>query len=46
MSIEGGPEEQARFINATKEREDAAAKLWDISCCRQNVFNKENFELA
>jgi hypothetical protein len=45
MNIEGG-EAQKLFEHATKEREEAAAKLWDISCCRQNVFNKTSFMQA
>lgn len=45
MSIEGREAGKA-YEHAKEEREEAAAKLWEISCCRQNVFNKTSFMKA
>ena len=45
MAIEGGVAEK-RKENADKERNETAYRLWDISCCQHNVFNKTNFTQA
>lgn len=45
MYIEGG-EAEKRKETADKERNETAGRLWDISCCDQNVFNKTNFKRA
>lgn len=45
MYIEGD-EGFKRKENADKERNETATRLWEISCCDHNVFNKTNFILA
>ena len=45
MYIEGG-EAVKRKETADKERNETASRLWEISCCDQNVFNKTNFKRA
>lgn len=45
MYIEGG-EAVKRKETADKERNETASRLWDISCCDHNVFNKTSFTLA
>lgn len=41
-----GGEQQKRKENNDKERNETATRLWEISCCDQNVFNETNFILA
>lgn len=45
MYIEGG-EAVKRKETADKERNETASRLWEISCCDQNVFNKTSFKRA
>lgn len=45
INIEGGKfKEQKDLID--KERNETATRLWKISCCKENVFNKTNFDDA
>lgn len=42
MAIEGGVAME-RKANAEKTRNETATRLWEISCCEYNVFNKTFF---
>lgn len=44
-AIEGGATAE-RKENAEKTRNETVNKLWDISCCVFNVFNKTTFTEA
>lgn len=45
MYIEGGEAVKKKEI-ADKERNETVTRLWEISCCDQNVFNKSSFKEA
>lgn len=45
MYIEGGEAGKRKEV-ADKERNETATRLWEISCCEKNVFNKTNFKEA
>ena len=32
------------FLQMSKKRNETAIKLWEISCCEVNVFNKTKFD--
>lgn len=42
LFIKGDQHEKRKESN-DKERNETATRLWEISCCDQNVFNKTNF---
>ena len=43
IAIEGD-EALEQFAQISKKRSETAKKLWEISCCEVNIFNKTRFD--
>lgn len=42
IAIEGERENE-RWLNISNQRKTVATKLWEITCCETNTFNKSHF---